>query len=616
MSNNAKLISVIIPVHNQGEYLDQCLNSVVNQTYKNLQIICVDDGSTDLSPLLLKDWAAKDARIRVICQKNAGAGAARNNGLGYAVGDYVHFLDSDDWLEPDAYKCLISHAERADLDIIVFLYRRYDNITKVLRDVRLFSGADGSKRVVSFEGERQHFFNTSVVPWNKLYKRAFLNNLGAKFDEIKVGNDRGFYIRTISYSSRILLLSEYLINYRVNNRFSLVGAGRLKNIDDIILASRKVDDFFANQSEEIRIQALDFNMRDILHFYNAASTYDKKAAVPKLAEYFKSLVLLDNEKALHDYRWWPPVYIIRNIIKIEEMETIPVVMATNDNYAPYLDVAIISISQTLAANLFCDVYVFHSGLSDSYVEILNSTELHNIRVICINIKSYIESAMDYTRAHFSIEMYYRLFISELLAFYEKVLYLDCDLIVNRDLGELFGYDIGEFIIGGVNNFYNESMYRWVVNMLKLPPENYINSGVLIINTERFRSAEIRKKCIEELTKWKFLACPDQDVINLMCRGEIMVIDSGWNYQWHHGALGNNASETIDFSKEQLENAQAKRYIVHYTSGVKAWSHPLYEGAELFWKHARSSRFYLEILSRNIKLKIEKIKEKFGSINKG
>ena len=118
MSNNLK-VSVIIPVYNVEQYLNQCLDSVINQTLKDIEIICVDDGSTDNSFKMLEEYAQKDNRIKVIHQKNKGAAAARNEGLYIAQGKYLSFLDSDDFFEIDMLEQMYNCAEKYNTDIVV-----------------------------------------------------------------------------------------------------------------------------------------------------------------------------------------------------------------------------------------------------------------------------------------------------------------------------------------------------------------------------------------------------------------------------------------------------------------------------------------------------------------
>ena len=99
-----ELISVILPVYNVQQYLEKCIESVVNQTYKNLEIILIDDGSTDMSGKICDEFAEKDGRIKVIHSKNGGVSAARNIGLDIATGEYIGFVDSDDWIESQMYE--------------------------------------------------------------------------------------------------------------------------------------------------------------------------------------------------------------------------------------------------------------------------------------------------------------------------------------------------------------------------------------------------------------------------------------------------------------------------------------------------------------------------------
>ncbi len=103
---NNSMISVIVPVYNVEKYLSKCLDSIINQTYQNLEIICVDDGSTDSSPMILEEYAKKDSRIKIITRQNGGLSAARNTGVKNATGEFVSFVDSDDWILLVCCSCL------------------------------------------------------------------------------------------------------------------------------------------------------------------------------------------------------------------------------------------------------------------------------------------------------------------------------------------------------------------------------------------------------------------------------------------------------------------------------------------------------------------------------
>ena len=113
-------VSVIIPIYNSGNYLIECLDSVINQTLSEIEVICIDDGSTDSSFDILKDYANNDSRFKIFHQENLGAGTTRNNAIEKVSGEFIIFLDSDDWIEEDMCEKLYNHAKKLDVDLVVF----------------------------------------------------------------------------------------------------------------------------------------------------------------------------------------------------------------------------------------------------------------------------------------------------------------------------------------------------------------------------------------------------------------------------------------------------------------------------------------------------------------
>lgn len=188
-------ISIIIPVYNASSYLRRCLDSVVAQTYVEWEAICVDDGSTDLSPLILEEYSKKNKRFRIFSQENGGAGKARNKGLKQAVGDYVFFLDSDDELEPSCLETLCKEVElHPDVEMVVAR-----NIVVGDKSTKVSSYGDSCYieenariRFLFFKEETQ--FN--VVPWNRLIKRCFLEENDIHFKEGVICEDEywSFYL--------------------------------------------------------------------------------------------------------------------------------------------------------------------------------------------------------------------------------------------------------------------------------------------------------------------------------------------------------------------------------------------------------------------------------------
>lgn len=159
-------ISVVIPVFNAEETISRCLRSVQAQEIHDLEILCVDDGSTDRSTTIIEQMAAEDPRIQLIRQKNRSAGAARNNGMAHARGIYLHFLDADDTVCPGIYRRAVDSLERTGAQVCVFQYRVRDRETGEEKLVPCL--LNGRERVTSFRREPALFMYNTVAPWNKL----------------------------------------------------------------------------------------------------------------------------------------------------------------------------------------------------------------------------------------------------------------------------------------------------------------------------------------------------------------------------------------------------------------------------------------------------------------
>lgn len=170
------IISVIIPVYNAEKSLDTCLQSIVEQSVGDLEIICVDDGSTDGSYEKLAGWQQKDDRIKVLRQENKGGGAARNLGLAKAAGEYIHFLDSDDSLQPKAYEHMYNKIRNTKADVCFCQYYYVDGTTGKKSKSNIFYRCPEIAREESFwiKGNENVFFYSDVVLWNKLYRHQFL----------------------------------------------------------------------------------------------------------------------------------------------------------------------------------------------------------------------------------------------------------------------------------------------------------------------------------------------------------------------------------------------------------------------------------------------------------
>lgn len=221
-------LSVIIPVHNAAKYLNACLDSVLNQDIQDLEVICVDDASTDSSAEIIAEYQKQDSRVSLI--KNPStmyAGTCRNTGLKAAQGEYVHFLDSDDMIEEGAYLRYYNMAKEVDADLVKGRSNCFDNDTDEISTTPLLDLSevpeDAFGNVTTFAQMPEIFSHVSVVPWNGIYKTSFLKKNGIEFNHLICVNDRSFFNEAVILAGRILLTKERLVKYRINNNQSLMG---------------------------------------------------------------------------------------------------------------------------------------------------------------------------------------------------------------------------------------------------------------------------------------------------------------------------------------------------------------------------------------------------------
>ena len=225
-------ISVIIPVYNTEEYLRECLDSVIGQTLKEIEIICVDDGSTDNSLNILKEYAQKDERITILAQENLHAGVARNAGIAIAKGDYLHFMDSDDWLVHDGYQKILEAIEFKNIDFCKFRTYGFCNERKmVIKDGYCnvsFLEEDKFDTIYNINNDLNIVINLPDSPWSGIYKRSFVVDKNIRFDSLKISNDVSFFFKCVVLAENIFVSSVYVYYYRRNVKGSLIDM-RMKN---------------------------------------------------------------------------------------------------------------------------------------------------------------------------------------------------------------------------------------------------------------------------------------------------------------------------------------------------------------------------------------------------
>ncbi|MBP3666167.1 MAG: glycosyltransferase family 8 protein [Clostridia bacterium] len=283
-----------------------------------------------------------------------------------------------------------------------------------------------------------------------------------------------------------------------------------------------------------------------------------------------------------------------NDIRYTTHEEIPIFFTTDDRYVPYLDVAISSLIRNASKAYNYRLIILNTGIKQESIDLVKRNECEGFTIDFVDITEQVKDIQSRFKNvyHFSVVTYYRLFIASLFPQYDRVIYLDCDLVVLGDIAELYHIDLGGNIFAAGPEMFVQSTPEFRIyaeKALGVNPDGYVNAGVLVVDLAQFRTHRIEEKFIELITRHDFdLLDPDQAYLNYLCDGKILTLPSGWN-------------------KEPLPiPCEGDLNIVHYALYKKPWQYDDVMYGEHFWQYAEKSPFYGEIMER---------KEAFGDDEK-
>jgi len=285
------LLSIIIPVYNVAPYLDDCLKSVVGQTYQDMEIICVDDGSSDGSGNILDSWKEKDNRIIVQHQSNKGVSSARNMGLKLAKGSYITFVDADDVVKSNIYTFSIEKIQQYHLDTFLFSFETFPNnqqqktgfvTDKVVSYHQLFASNDKIQTM-----------NSLCFNWRFIFKSSILKDNNLYFDEaIAIGEDMVYNVDAICHSERIMVSDEPLYLYRKNNANSAMSMKYKPQLEASLtrmyeIKQRQIKDYKLNLCSNYpydlaRYTILTYLRMLVQNMYNQSGIIDKKIELRRI----------------------------------------------------------------------------------------------------------------------------------------------------------------------------------------------------------------------------------------------------------------------------------------------------------------------------------------------
>ena len=523
----AEKITVIVPVYNVENYLDKCLDSLVNQTYKNLEIIVINDGSTDNSGIICQEYAQKDNRIVYIEKENGGQSEARNMGLDRITGSYVTFVDSDDWVELNYVENLYKKITEYQADIAVGNYYSFNEAEgmyyfhifgdsyyeKVYDNVSIFENLYESQEMKSF---------ALISVWGKLYKANLVNHL--RFDIGKLGEDGYLNQKIYLLAEKTIYLNKGLYAYRQREGSS-----------SRIWTEKWMHALVDAMSERITLLA------------NMGYPLEKHLAV-----YRQMLeVSLANGQAsgLSDtatYKEFEMKRTLLNQLSIQEQkEKKAVVLAAN--YA-YVDQVLTTIKSICYHNRSICFYLINSDFPNEWIKQLNK-RLEKFDSEIINCRVTSEQILRY-KTDISYTVFLRYFVADFVK-EDKALYLDCDLVVTKNLDDLFATDLQDYPLAAIRDFGGRAYFG----------REIFNAGVLLIHNALWKQENMTQKLIDLTNEWHDkVDQADQSILNMLFENKWLELDFDYNHIIIHK----------QFTDYRLPVGQNYPAIIHYLSHRKPW----------------------------------------------
>lgn len=316
------LLSIIVPIYNVEKYLERCIDSIINQTYKNLEIILVDDGSKDASGIIADTYASKDNRIKVIHKENGGLSDARNHGLDQARGNYIIFIDSDDFIDSSMCEILFTTAEKYSSDIVscnYYIFRAENHISvhpmSIQEDEKVFSGID----ILKYYLIKTEPFDLNIV-CNKIFKADLFNSKDGqiRFPKGRVQEDNFTTFRLFAKSDVVTTINQPLYYY-LQRADSIMANFSKKFVKDTIDSHTYMVTYLLEHKVDVMCELQLYLLNSYTDLYRKIcllDNADKKDYIDLLMEY-KTFVLSHTLNVSNNHLWGIKQKLKRFLIKID-----------------------------------------------------------------------------------------------------------------------------------------------------------------------------------------------------------------------------------------------------------------------------------------------------------
>jgi len=294
-------ISVIVPVYNVEKYLEKCIDSILSQTFKNFEVILVDDGSMDRCGIICDNYEKLDNRVKVIHKTNGGLSSARNSGLEIASGEYVVFIDSDDWIDKNMYQELYNEAKKNNADIVQCKFMKaYDENVSICHDkyknIAVIGNLDALNNLYNDK------CTETVVTWNKLYRRHLFNDI--TFPNGKLHEDEFTTYKLLYKSNKVVLVDQEFYYYRQTPNSIMNSAFNIRRFDSLEALNQKLE-FFKQINNEVLYKKTVKAYEDVLkeYYFKCENIKNEKEVLKKIRnEYKKKFIayMINNQVSFKD----------------------------------------------------------------------------------------------------------------------------------------------------------------------------------------------------------------------------------------------------------------------------------------------------------------------------
>ena len=521
-----ELISVIVPVYNAEKYLQKCLDSILEQTYKNLEIIIINDGSTDNSGQICQEYEKQDDRIVYIEKENSGVSDTRNAGMDRMTGPYVTFVDSDDWLEPNYVKFLYEKLIEHQADIVVGNYTSFNESNSVFyfhTSADYYEKVYDNKSVIPCLYDAKELLKSAlIVPWGKIYKKEIIANFRFPID--RIGEDALFNLKALLGSKKVVYVNKSAYIYRVRE-------GSLSNTwtDEWIR-----DAIYIIEERLSLLATLGYPLSEHRRAYKMSLDYISSEAYNRGLANSHELNYIKEKKMLLD----------RLLPQSKEDKKAVVLAADFSN----LDQVVTTIKSICYHNRSVRFYIINRDFPKEWFIQLNGrlrdfdSEIINCRVTSDQISRF-KTDISYVA---SLCYFIPDFVKE-----DKALYLDCDLVVTKNLDDLFATDLQGYPLAAVRDYGRKVYYD----------QEIFNVGVLLINNLVWKQESMTQRLINLTDEQHDKADQvDQLVLNKLFENKWLELDFDNNYIVSHK----------QFTDYKLPKSQDYPGIIHYPSNRKPW----------------------------------------------